>query len=51
MGDARYHRRQAELCLEIAELMSDPAAAKFLREAAARHLAEATVSGAEHVHS
>jgi hypothetical protein len=45
MDDARYHRCQAELCLEIAELMSDPAAAKLLREAATRHLAEATANG------
>jgi hypothetical protein len=44
MDDARYHRGQAELCLEIAELMTDPAAAKLLREAATRHLAEATES-------
>jgi hypothetical protein len=42
MEKALYHRRQAELCLQIAELMSDPAAAKLLREAAARHFAEAT---------
>jgi hypothetical protein len=45
MDDARYHRCQAVLCLEIAELMSDPAAAKLLREAATRHLAEATPNG------
>jgi hypothetical protein len=42
MDNARHHRRQAELCLQIAELMSDPAAAKLLREAATRHFAEVT---------
>jgi hypothetical protein len=42
MENARHHRRQAELCLQIAELMSDPAAAQLLREAATRHFAEAT---------
>jgi hypothetical protein len=42
MDDARYHRRQAELCLQIAEFISDPAAAKLVREAATRHFAEAT---------
>jgi hypothetical protein len=45
MDNASYHRRQAELCLQIAELMSDPAAAKLLREAATRHLAEASELG------
>jgi hypothetical protein len=45
MDEARYHRRQAELCLQIAELMSDPAAAKILRETATRHFAEATELG------
>jgi hypothetical protein len=39
-NDARHHLRQAELCLRVAELMSDPAAAKLLREAATRHFAE-----------
>jgi hypothetical protein len=42
MDNARHHRRQAELCLQIAEFMSDPAAAKLLREAATRHIAEAS---------
>jgi hypothetical protein len=42
MNNAPYHRRQAELCLRIAELMSDPVAVKRMREAAARHFAEAT---------
>jgi hypothetical protein len=51
MDDARYHRCQAKLCLEIAELMSDPVAAKLLREAATRHLAEATANGKRHVQS
>jgi hypothetical protein len=49
MDDTQYHRRQAELCLEIAELMSDPAAARLLREAATRHLAEATPNGKKQV--
>jgi hypothetical protein len=40
VDNARYHRSQAELCLQIAELMSDPAAADLLREAAVRHFAE-----------
>jgi hypothetical protein len=44
MDNARHHRRQAELCLQIAELMSDPAAAKLLREAATRHFAEVSES-------
>ncbi len=43
MNNAPYHRRQAELCLRIAEVMSDPVAAKRMREAAARHFAEATI--------
>jgi hypothetical protein len=42
MDNARHHRRQAEFCLQIAELMSDPAAAKLLREAATRHFPEAS---------
>ena len=42
MEEASYHRRQAELCLQIAEFMSDPGAAKLLREAATRHFAEAS---------
>jgi hypothetical protein len=45
MDNARHHRRQAELCLQIAELMSDPAAAKLLREAATRHFAEVSELG------
>jgi hypothetical protein len=45
VNNALYHRGQAELCLEIAELMSDPAAAKLLREDAIRHFAEATELG------
>jgi hypothetical protein len=45
VDSALHHRRQAELCLQIAELMSDPSAAKLLREAATRHFAEATESG------
>lgn len=49
MDNAGYHRRQAELCIQIAELMTDPAAAKLLREEARQHLAEATPNGKEHV--
>jgi hypothetical protein len=45
VDNALHHRRQAELCLQIAELISDPAAAKLLREDAIRHFAEATELG------
>jgi hypothetical protein len=41
MQSARYHCSQAELCLEMAGLMSDPFSADLLREAAARHLTQA----------
>jgi hypothetical protein len=42
MEDAAYLRSQAELCLEIAQQMSDPLAARELRRKAARYLARAT---------
>jgi hypothetical protein len=45
VDSALHHRRQAELCLQIAELMSDPSAAKLLREDAIRHFAEGTELG------
>jgi hypothetical protein len=41
MQTARYHREQAELCLEMARSMSDRQAADTLCQAAARHFAEA----------
>jgi hypothetical protein len=41
MQSARYHRCQAELCLEMARLMSDRHAADALCAAAARHVAQA----------
>ena len=41
MDDPRRHRNQAERCLEMARHMSDPLAANLLRDAAARHLAQA----------
>lgn len=41
MRDARYLRAQAELCLEMARQMSDPAAAENLCAEAARYHAEA----------
>jgi hypothetical protein len=41
MPTARYHREQAELCLEMAGHMSDRQAADDLCSAAARHFAEA----------
>jgi hypothetical protein len=42
MEDAAYLRSQAELCLEIAQQMSDPVAARELRLKAAQYLARAT---------
>jgi hypothetical protein len=42
MEDAAYLRSQAELCLEIAQQMSDPVAAQELRLKAAQYLARAT---------
>jgi hypothetical protein len=41
MERARYHRDQAELCLEMARQISDPVAADLVREAAVRHSARA----------
>ena len=41
MPTARYHRDQAELCLEMAGHMSDRQAADTLCAAAARHFAQA----------
>jgi hypothetical protein len=41
MQSVRYHREQAELCLEMAHQMSDRDAADGLFAAAARHLAQA----------
>lgn len=41
MPTARYHREQAELCLEMAGHMSDRQAANAVCTAAARHFAEA----------
>jgi hypothetical protein len=42
MESARYHRTQAELCLQMARHMSDPASANMLRANATRHFALAT---------
>jgi hypothetical protein len=42
MESARYHRAQAELCLQMARHMSDPASANMLRANATRHFALAT---------
>jgi hypothetical protein len=39
MEGARYHRQQAEQCLQLARRTTDPLAANLLREAAARHVA------------
>jgi hypothetical protein len=41
MRDARYLRAQAELCLKIADQVSDPRAADCLHAEAARYHAEA----------
>jgi hypothetical protein len=41
MQSARYHRARAELCLQMAQHMSDPAAASLLRDHAMRHFAHA----------
>jgi hypothetical protein len=38
----RYHLEQAEDCLELARLMSDPHAARILRFAAGRHFEQAS---------
>src|ERR1700730_19052336 len=42
METPRYHRDQAEDCLELARLMSDPHAARILRSAAGRHFEQAS---------
>ena len=42
MEDAAYLRSRAELCLAIAQQMSDPVAAQELRLKAAQYLARAT---------
>jgi hypothetical protein len=41
MDEARYHRDQAEHCLQMARHVSDPLAASLTRAAAARHFARA----------
>jgi hypothetical protein len=41
MQTARYHREQAELCLEMARSMRDRRAADILRAAAVRHFEQA----------
>jgi hypothetical protein len=41
MATARYHRDQAELCLEIASQMSDRNASDMVRAAAVRHFSQA----------
>jgi hypothetical protein len=42
METPRYHLEQAEDCLELARLMSDPHAARILRSAAGRHFEQAS---------
>jgi hypothetical protein len=42
MEARRYHLEQAEDCLELARLMSDPHAARILRSAAERHFEQAS---------
>jgi hypothetical protein len=41
MATARYHRDQAELCLDIARLLSDRNASDTLRASAVRHFEQA----------
>jgi hypothetical protein len=41
MATARYHRDQAELCLEMARQMSAHTASDWFRAAAARHFDQA----------
>jgi hypothetical protein len=41
MESARYHRVQAELCLEMARHLSNSFAAGLMRAAAARHFEQA----------
>jgi hypothetical protein len=42
MEARRYHLDQAEECLELARLISDPHAARILRSAAERHFEQAS---------
>jgi hypothetical protein len=42
METPRYHLQQAEHCLELARLMSDPHSAHILRSAAGRHFEQAS---------
>jgi hypothetical protein len=42
MDARRYHLKQAEDCLELARLMSDPHAAHILRSAAEQHFEQAS---------
>jgi hypothetical protein len=42
METPRYHLEQAEHCLELARLMSDPHSAHILRSAAGRHFEQAS---------
>jgi hypothetical protein len=42
MKTPRHHRDEAQTCLELAQLMIDPHAARILRAAAARHIEQAT---------
>ena len=41
MANAHYHRMRAQLCLQLASVMSDAAAAARLVSEASQHLAEA----------
>jgi hypothetical protein len=41
MANAHYHRMRAQLCLQLAGVLTDPAAAAGLVAEAATHLAEA----------
>ena len=45
MQDARYFRNQAELCLKLANQMSDLRSADHLRMEAAQHFAKAAELG------
>jgi hypothetical protein len=46
METPRHHRDEAQTCLELAQLMIDPHAARILRAAAAQHIVQATELGA-----
>jgi hypothetical protein len=41
MGTPRHHRDEAQTCLELAQLMIDPHAARIFRAAAAQHIVQA----------